>query len=73
MAIASWVIVHGTAVARRRINLTTRQPMDALWQTIGRAGHAPTDHSKVFAVIAIILTVASVIFVLIPIVIAGFR
>lgn len=73
MAIASWVIVHGTAVARRRINLTTRQPMDALWQTIGRAGPAPTDHSKVFAVIAIVLTIASVIFVLVPIVIAGFR
>jgi len=46
--------------------------MDALWQTVGRAGHAPNDHSKVFAVIAIILTVVSVIFVLIPVVVAGF-
>lgn len=73
MAIASWVIVHGTAVARRRINLTTRQPMNALWQTIGRAGHAPTDHSKIFAVIAIVLTIASIVFVLLPIVLAGFR
>lgn len=65
LAAASWVIVHGTAVARRRIDLTTRAPLDALWQTVGRAGHAPKDHSKVFAVIAIILTVAS--FVLLPI------
>ena len=73
MALASWVIVHGTAVARRRINLTTRKPMDALWQTVGRAGHAPNDHSQVFAVIAIILTVVSVIFVLVPIIIAGFN
>lgn len=61
---AAWVIVHGTAVARRRIDLTTRKPMDALWQTIGRAGHAPRDSSKAFAVIAIVLTLAS--FILIP-------
>lgn len=72
MAIASWVIVLGTAVARRRINLTTRQPMDALWETVGRAGHAPTDHSRVFAVIALILTIVSVVVVLIPLVVAGF-
>jgi len=72
MAIASWIIVHGTAVARRRINLTTRRPMDALWQTVGRAGHAPTDHSQIFAVIAIILTIVSVVFILIPIVVTGF-
>jgi len=65
LAAASWVIVHGTAVARRRIDLTTRAPLDALWQTVGRAGHAPKDHSKAFAVIAIILTVAS--FILLPI------
>lgn len=64
IGVAAWVIVHGTAVARRRINLTTRKPMDALWQTIGRAGHAPRDSSKAFAVIAIILTLAS--FILIP-------
>lgn len=73
MALASWIIVHGTAVARRRINLTTRKPMDALWETVGRAGHAPTDHSRIFAVIAIILTVVSVVFVLVPLVAAGFR
>lgn len=59
LGVAAWVIVHGTAVARRRIDLTARKPMDALWQTIGRAGHAPTDHSKAFAVIALVLTVAS--------------
>lgn len=64
LGVAAWVIVHGTAVARRRIDLTARKPMDALWQTIGRAGPAPTDHSKAFAVIAIVLTIAS--FVLLP-------
>jgi len=64
LALAAWVIVHGTAVARRRIDLTTRKPMDALWETVGRAGHAPKDNSKAFAVIALILTVAG--FVLLP-------
>lgn len=65
LVIATWVIVHGTAVARRRIRLTTAKPLDALWQTIGRCGDAPKDQGKAFAVIAIILTVAS--FVIIPV------
>lgn len=64
LGVGGWVIVHGTAVARRRIDLTARKPMDALWQTIGRAGPAPTDHSKAFAIIAVVLTVAS--FVMLP-------
>jgi len=65
IGVAAWVIIHGTAVARRRIDLTARKPMDALWQTVGRAGHAPKDNSKAFAVIALVLTIAG--FVLVPI------
>lgn len=56
---ASWVIVHGSAVARRRIRLTAHRPVDSLWQVIGRCGQPPQDHSKVFAVIALILTIVS--------------
>ncbi len=73
MAIASWVIVHGTAVARHRIDITSRKPVAAVWETVGRAGRPPNDQSMTFAVIAFILTIASVLFILIPVVLAGFR
>lgn len=56
---ASWIIVHGSAVARRRINLTAKQPVDSLWQVIGRCGEPPRDHSTIFAVVALILTIVS--------------
>lgn len=61
---ASWIIVHGSAVARRRIRLTSHRPVQSLWEVIGRCGHPPNDHSKVFAVIALILTIVSLIVVL---------
>lgn len=59
----SWVIVHGSAVARRRIRLTAHKPVESLYQIIGRCGEPPRDHSKVFAVIALILTIVSVLLV----------
>ncbi|MCP3934501.1 MAG: hypothetical protein GY708_03920 [Actinomycetia bacterium] len=51
----SWVVLRGAAIARRRIRLTTRDPLDALWQTIGRCGNPPGDQSKMFALIAMII------------------
>jgi len=65
---ASWIIVHGSAVARRRINLTAKQPIDSLWQVIGRCGEPPRDHSTVFAVIALILTLISGVVVILGLV-----
>ena len=50
-----WVILRGAAVARRRIQLTLDTPLQALWQTIGRCGKPPSDPSRTFALIAIIL------------------
>jgi hypothetical protein len=53
----SWVALYSAGVARRRIRLSTDQPMKALWETIGAAGRPPRDESYNFAVYAIILLV----------------
>ena len=51
----SWIVIRGAAIARRRIRLTSRDALDALWETIGRCGHPPGDQSKTFALIALII------------------
>ena len=51
----SWIVLRGSAIARRRIVLSTEKPFDALYQTIGRCGKPPRDQSKLFALIAMIL------------------
>lgn len=56
LAAASWVILQGAAVARRRIRLTMDRPLGALWETVGWAGHPPKDSAREFASIAIVLT-----------------
>lgn len=53
----SWVVLRGTAMASRRIRLSSRQPLDALWTSIGYCGKPPKDKSRKFAVVAISLTV----------------
>lgn len=55
----SWVAIYSASIARRRIRLTTQQPMQNLWDTIGAAGNPPRDHSYHFALIAIILMVVA--------------
>lgn len=62
---ASWVVLRGAAVARRRIRLSTEAPLAALWETIGRCGHPPRDQAKQFALYAIILT--AVAWIVVPI------
>ena len=52
----SWLLLRGAAVARHRSQLIMRQPITALWETIGRAGDPPEDDSILFATIAIVLT-----------------
>lgn len=55
MVAASWAFLKGAAIARRRIKLTTDQPLEALYQTIGRCGRPPQDQAKLFALLALIL------------------
>ncbi len=68
----SWVAIYAASIARRRIRLTTQQPVQALWDTIGAAGTPPRDHSYHFALIAIILLLLAalaiplIVFTLIP-------
>jgi len=63
----SWVALFSAGVARRRIRLSTDQPMKALWETIGAAGKPPRDESYNFAAYAIILLVLAWIVVLLAI------
>ena len=55
----SWVALYSAAVARRRIRLTTQQPIQALYDVIGAAGNPPRDQSYNYAAIAIILLILS--------------
>ncbi len=65
LAAASWIVLQGAAVARRRINLTLDQPLQALWETIGWCGRPPKDTSRTLAAVAIALTFAG--WLLIPV------
>lgn len=51
----AWTVLRGTAVARKRIRLTTDQPMNNLYRVIGNCGQPPQDQSKIFALIAMLL------------------
>jgi len=51
----AWAALYAASVARRRIRLSTDQPMRALWETIGACGTPPKDSSYDFAVYAIVL------------------
>lgn len=55
----SWAALYAAAVARRRIRLTTDQPVATLYECIGAAGDPPRDQSYNFAAIAIVLLVLS--------------
>ena len=65
VAAASWLILRGAAIARRRIKLSLDQPLAALWETIGWCGHPPKDTARTFAAVAIALTVVG--WLLIPV------
>ena len=53
----SWVALYAASVARRRIRLTTDQPIRVLYDVIGAAGDPPRDQSYLFALVAIVLLV----------------
>ncbi len=59
----AWAALNGAGVARRRIRLSTEQPVKALYETIGACGKPPGDDSYTFAVYAIILLVMAWILV----------
>lgn len=67
LAALSWVALYSASIARRRIRLSTDQPLRALWETIGAAGKPPRDESYSFAAYAIILLVLS--WIVIPLVV----
>ena len=60
----AWAALYAAGVARRRIRLSTDQPIKALFETIGACGNPPKDDSYNFAVYAIVLLVLA--WVLIP-------
>jgi hypothetical protein len=62
-AFASWVIIRGAAIAHRRVGLTIDEPLEALYETIGRAGRPPQDAAGAFAIISIVLTVLALLIV----------
>jgi hypothetical protein len=63
LAAASWAILRGAAVARRRIRLTVERPLAALYETIGRCGRPPRDNARTFALLAILLTIVAALVV----------
>ncbi len=56
LAALSWVVLHGAAIASRRIRLTMDRPLAGLWETVGWCGRPPRDNSRAFAAIAIVVT-----------------
>lgn len=60
----AWAALYAAGVARRRIRLSTEQPIKALFETIGACGNPPKDDSYSFAVYAIVLLVLA--WILIP-------
>jgi hypothetical protein len=51
---AFWCILQAAGIARRRTRIALDQPLRALWETIGAAGHPPRDQSRQFATYAVI-------------------
>ena len=60
----AWAALYAAGVARRRIRLSTEQPIKALYETIGACGNPPKDDSYTFAIYAIVLLVMA--WILIP-------
>jgi hypothetical protein len=54
---ASWVILRGAAMAHRRRRLAIRNPLEAVWETVGNCGKPPRDDAMTFAYVAIVLTI----------------
>ncbi len=55
-AALAFVLLQGAGLARRRVTVVGRQPMWALYETIGHCGHPPEDDADTIALVAIGLT-----------------
>ena len=51
----SWIVLRGSAMASKRIRLSTRQPLQAVWDSVGSCGRPPRDGTRKFATISIVL------------------
>jgi hypothetical protein len=65
-----WCILRAAAIARRRVRIALDQPLLALWETIGAAGHPPRDQSRQFAIYAVVLLVVAWVVVPVAITVA---
>lgn len=70
MLALAWVALYAASIARRRIRLTTQQPVSVLYAVVGAAGDPPRDRSYQFAVLAIIFMLLAVL--AIPVVVSVF-
>ena len=61
----STILLRGAAVARHRSRLIMRQPLAALWETVGHAGDPPEDDSVLIATGAVIL--AALVWFVLPV------
>ena len=68
---ASWIVVRGAATARQRISLTTRRPIKALYETVGRCGDPPRDDARIFIIVALVLGILAAVAIPIGLAIAG--
>lgn len=73
LALITWAVLRGAAVARHRIRLSLDKPLNALWETIGACGKPPKDSAKAFALIATVVTVVSFIVLPLGVGLAFFR
>jgi hypothetical protein len=59
----SWLILRGSALASRRIRLSTQAPARVLWDSVGWCGKPPKDDARTFVIVAVSLTLAAWIIV----------
>jgi hypothetical protein len=55
-AALAFVLLQGAGLARRRVTVVGRQPMEALYETIGHCGRPPEDDADTIVLVAIGLT-----------------
>jgi hypothetical protein len=59
----SWLILRGSALASRRIRLSTQAPARVLWDSVGWCGKPPKDNARTFVIVAVSLTLGAWIIV----------
>jgi hypothetical protein len=64
----SWIVLRGSAMASTRIRLAVREPLQAVWDSVGHCGSPTKDGSRKFAIISIVLMVG--VWVVFPAIVA---